>query len=195
MNKIEMNDAHPGPDDALLIVDVQNDFLPGGSLAVPGSEKILPLLNRYIAAFASLPVIATRDWHPERHCSFKTEGGSWPRHCVADTIGAAFPLGLHLPNSALIVSKATEVNREAYSGFQGTNLAILLDERAIRSLFVGGLATEYCVLYTVRDALKMGFLVMLLEDVVCAVDPQNGERAKREMVGLGAQCIALKETL
>ena len=187
--------VHPELGDALLIVDVQNDFLPGGSLAVPDSAKILPSLNRYIGVFAALPVIATRDWHPERHCSFRTEGGSWPRHCVAETRGAAFPEGLDLPDTALIVSKATQADREAYSGFQGTNLGNLLDEMGVKRLFIGGLATEYCVLHTVRDARKLGYSVMLLKDAVCAVNMQDGERAENEMAGLGVRCISLREIL
>src|SRR5574340_133567 len=152
------NDLLPQPGDALLVVDAQNDFLPGGSLAVPGGDEVLPPLNRYLGIFTArnLPVFATRDWHPARHCSFRAQGGSWPPHCVAGTRGAEFAAALRLPPSAEIVSKATSAEQDAYSGFHGTGLDALLRAADIRRLFVGGLATDYCVLNTVRDALKLG---------------------------------------
>ena len=125
--------------DALLVVDVQNDFVPGGSLAVPRGDEIVPVLNLYIGAFnaAGLPVIATRDWHPADHCSFKGQGGSWPSHCVAGTPGAAFAPTLMLPESAMIVSKATERERDAYADFAGTGL-----EATLRS--VGNRVRRWC---------------------------------------------------
>ena len=158
--------------DVLLIVDVQNDFLPGGSLAVPRGDEIIPVLNRYIEAFnaAGRPVFATRDWHPADHCSFKTQGGSWPSHCVSGTHGAAFVPALALPASAVIISKATERDRDAYSGFDGTELEAKLRQIGALRLFVGGLATDYCVVDTVRDARRLGFEVMLLTNAIRAVD-------------------------
>jgi len=181
--------------DALLIVDVQNDFVPGGSLAVPRGDEIVPVLNRYIEAFdaAGLPVFATRDWHPADHCSFKAQGGSWPSHCVAGTPGAAFARTLMLPESATIVSKATERARDAYSGFAGTELEAKLRRIGALQLFVGGLATDYCVLSTVRDARALGFGVMLLTDAIRAVDVRQGDgaRAEAEMLALGARPMAL----
>jgi len=180
----------PGPGDALLIVDVQNDFLPGGSLAVPEGDRVVPVLNRYIRDFtaAGLPVYATRDWHPEGHCSFAAQGGPWPPHCRAGTRGAAFAPGLKLPEGAVVISKADTVEKDAYSGFQGTDLAERLQAAGVRRLFVGGLATDYCVLNTVRDALAAGFGVVLLEDAIRAVDvkPGDGARAEAEMVRAGA---------
>jgi nicotinamidase/pyrazinamidase len=183
--------------DALIAVDVQKDFLPGGSLAVPQGDAVVPVLNRYLAAFAAraLPVYATRDWHPAGHCSFKAQGGIWPPHCVAGTRGAEFADGLALPANAIVISKATTLEADAYSGFGGTDLAERLRAASARRLFVGGLATDYCVLNTVRDARADGFEVLLLEDAVRAVDvkPGDGARALEEMRALGAQAIRCED--
>lgn len=183
------------PGDALLVVDVQNDFLPGGSLAVPHGDRVVPALNRYIGAFEAqhLPVYATRDWHPERHCSFRAQGGPWPPHCVAHTRGAEFAAALSLPPAATMISKATSADRDAYSGFEGTDLDRRLRAAGVRRLFVGGLATDYCVLNTVRDALQLGYEVLLLTDAIRAVDvqPGDGQRAEAEMTRLGALRISM----
>jgi nicotinamidase/pyrazinamidase len=191
------NDCQPREGDALLIVDVQNDFLPGGSLAVPHGNEVVPVLNRYLEVFAmqNLPVYATRDWHPVQHRSFREQGGPWPPHCVAKTIGAAFVEALQLPPAAVVISKATTVEQDAYSGFQGTNLHRLLHVAGITRLFIGGLATDYCVLNTVRDALKLGYQVLLLGDAIRAVNvqPGDGKRAEEEMIRLGAQRISVEE--
>jgi nicotinamidase/pyrazinamidase len=180
--------------DALLIVDVQNDFLPGGGLAVPHGDEVVPVLNGLIDAFTrrALPVFATRDWHPAHHCSFHERGGPWPPHCVAGTAGAGFAAGLQLPESAAIVSKATTADEDAYSGFGGTDLEQLLRTACARRLFVGGLATDYCVLNTVRDGLHKGFAVMLVVDAIRAVDVHrgDGEKAIAEMEQLGAMPLA-----
>jgi nicotinamidase/pyrazinamidase len=182
--------------DALIAVDVQNDFLPGGSLAVPQGDAVVPVLNRYLAAFAAraLPVFATRDWHPAKHCSFKAQGGIWPPHCIAGTSGAEFALTLALPQDAVIISKAATPEADSYSGFGGTNLAERLRDAATR-LFIGGLATDYCVLNTVKDAIAEGFEVLLLVDAIRAVDvkPGDGARAEREMQRLGARPIRYEE--
>lgn len=179
-----------GRNDALLIVDVQRDFLPGGNLGVPDGDAVIPVLNRYIAAMRDkgLPVYASRDWHPRKHCSFKAHGGPWPEHCVAGTPGAAFAEALQLPSDARIVDKATRVEADAYSAFSGTDLARELRTRGVQRLFVGGLATDYCVLNTVRDALREGFEVILLADAIRAVNvnPGDGARAEREMLEAGA---------
>jgi len=186
---------HPG--DALIVVDVQNDFLPGGSLPVPGGDEIVPLLNDYIAAFerAGLPVFATRDWHPAEHCSFRRRGGPWPVHCVAGSTGAAFAPDLRLPPSAVVVSKGTAPERDAYSGFEDTDLDARLGAAGARRVFVGGLATDYCVLDTVKEALARGYATVLLADAVRAVDvePGDGRRAKLEMVRRGAASIRRKQ--
>ncbi len=183
--------------DALIAVDVQNDFLPGGSLAVPDGDAVIPALNRYLAALAAraLPVFATRDWHPPNHCSFKAQGGIWPPHCVAATRGAEFAPGLALPQTAVIISKAATPETDAYSGFGGTDLAARLHAAGATRLLIGGLATDYCVLNTVRDALAAGFDVLLLEDAIRAVDVKagDGERAFAEMRRLGARPIRYED--
>lgn len=186
MNTIELT-----LEDALLIVDVQHDFLSGGTLAVPDGNEVIPALNRYIALFSeqSLPIFATRDWHPADHCSFKSQGGIWPAHCIAGSAGAQFPSALHLPGNAVIVSKATSAQQDAYSGFEGTDLAAQLRRHGIEQVFIGGLATDYCVLNTAKDALSNGFKVVLLLDAMRAVDLHagDGQAAIEEMVKCGAR--------
>jgi nicotinamidase/pyrazinamidase len=183
--------------DVLLVVDVQNDFLPGGSLAVPGGDAVLPVLNRCLALFGreKLPVYASRDWHPPNHCSFRAQGGPWPPHCVAGTHGAAFAAELALPPDAVVISKADTPERDAYSAFSGTDLDARLKAAQVRRLFVGGLATDYCVLNTVKDALALRYAVVLLSDAVRAVDanPGDGERALEEMRRLGAEAATSAE--
>lgn len=181
------------PGDALILVDVQYDFLPGGSLAVPRGDEVVPALNRYIALFRQrgLPVFATRDWHPPQHCSFREQGGPWPPHCIAGSDGARFAALLDLPCEVTIISKATATQSDAYSGFECTDLTELLRQAGVSRVFVGGLATDYCVLNTVRDARRLGFGAVLLTDAVRAVDvaPGDGERAIAEMLGAGAVAI------
>ena len=178
------------PGDALLIADVQNDFLPGGSLAVPHGGEIVPVLHRYLALFQSrkLPIFASRDWHPADHCSFRNQGGIWPPHCLAGSPGAGAPPDLPLPPSTVIVHKATAADKDAYSAFEGTTLDAALRARGVRRLFVGGLATDYCVLNTVRDAVTLGYAVVLLMDAIRAVNvhPDDGANAEAEMLRLGA---------
>jgi nicotinamidase/pyrazinamidase len=185
----------PQPGDVLLVTDIQNDFLLGGSLAVAGGDEVVPVLNRYVAAFVArgLPVYATRDWHPEGHCSFHAQGGPWPVHCVAGTHGAAFAATLTLPPDTTVISKATSQDQEAYSSFQGTDLDSRLRAAGIRRLFIGGLTTDYCVLSTARDARQLGYEVFVLTDAIRAVDvqPGDGQRAEAEMAGLGAHRITL----
>lgn len=176
--------------DALVIVDVQNDFLPGGSLAVPCGDQVVPVLNQYVSLFQdrALPVYATRDWHPLDHCSFHSRGGPWPPHCIADSGGAQFAPGLQLPPSATVISKATSADKDAYSGFEGTHLDGSLRNAKVQRLFIGGLATDYCVLNTVKDALQHGYQVFLLEDAIRAVNVNrnDGVKAERAMINQGA---------
>ena len=183
--------------DALVIVDVQNDFLPGGALAVPQSDEILPILNKYITAFEKrgLLIYMTRDWHPPDHCSFKEYGGPWPTHCVAGTNGAAFSTELKLTSPTAIVSKATTSDLECYSDFGTTNFEANLRAAGVSRLFVGGLATDYCVFSTVKDALALGFKTFLLLDAIRGVNvqPDDSRKAEQEMIRLGAAPIKLQD--
>lgn len=175
----------PEADSALLIVDVQNDFLPGGSLGVAGGHAVIEPLNQLAAAMAAAdrPVIASRDWHPPVTSHFQPHGGPWPVHCVAGTPGAEFHTELLLPPGAIVVSKGTERDEDAYSAFQGRDtagrsLVDLLRERGVRHLYVGGLATDYCVQASALDAVAQGFRVTVLEDAVRAVELQPGDSAR-----------------
>lgn len=177
------------PQDALLLVDVQNDFLPGGALAVSEGDAVIPVLNRWIEAAerAGTPVVATRDWHPPDHVSFEAQGGPWPPHCVAGTEGAAFHPALALPDDAVIVSKATEPGAEAYSGFDGTDLAASLREIGVRRLWVGGLATDYCVRATALDAAQAGFEVALIPGGHRGIAERTSNEALRDMAAAGVR--------
>ena len=177
--------------DALVLVDVQNDFMPGGALAVAEGDQIVAPLNALIETFAArgLPIVATRDWHTADHCSFQDQGGIWPPHCVAESDGARFHPELMLPDDAHVVSKATTRERDAYSGFDGTELGDWLRARGVKRLLVGGLATDYCVLQTVLDGLAAGFQVTVLADAIRAVnvEPGDGARARQRMSDAGAR--------
>ena len=172
--------------DALLIVDPQVDFCPGGTLPVPGGDGIFPAVNR-VARIVPLTV-ASRDWHPADHVSFRARGGPWPVHCQAATPGAEFHPDLDADRVAKVFSKGTSPEREAYSAFDGTGLADWLREHDVGRLYVAGLATDYCVRASVVDARREGFDVVVLEDAVGAVDvtPGDGERALAEMREAGA---------
>ena len=171
----------PGPGDALVVTDVQNDFVTG-TLAVPGGNAIVAPLNRAIESFQArgLPVVAIRDWHPQGHCSFAATGGPWPEHCVQGSAGAEFVPGLRFRPGVLVVSKGTDPDAEAYSGFKGTTLADQLRARNVRRLFIGGLATDYCIVNTVQDAIDAGFAAVVLSDGIRAVDVHPGDGAKAE---------------
>jgi nicotinate phosphoribosyltransferase len=183
-------------EDGLLLIHPQNDFLPGGSLAVPRANEILPILNKYLEIFEqmALPIVFTRDWHPPDHCSFQEQGGTWPVHCVAGSEGARFSPMLRVPESALVFSGATNPDREAYSGFDGTDLDQSLKMLKVRHLYIGGLATDYCVFNTVKDALKLGYSVTLLLDAMRPVDikPGDGKRAIESMKNRGAKSCFLQ---
>ena len=182
-----------GPGDALLIVDPQVDFCPGGTLAVPGGVGIFPAVNR--AARDAPLVVASRDWHPADHVSFAARGGPWPVHCAAGTPGAEFHPALDAARIDKIVSKGTDRDREAYSAFDGTDLGSWLREKQVRRLLVAGLATDYCVRASVLDARREGFEVLVLEDGVGAVDvqPGDGDRALAEMREAGARTVRSEE--
>lgn len=188
--------------DALVIVDVQNDFCPGGALGVAHGDRVVPVLNRYAERFArrAAPIFATRDWHPQRTRHFKAYGGAWPPHCVQDTPGAEFHRELVLPAGTEILSKGMDPEQDAYSAFQaetgdGLPFAAALGEHGVSRLFIGGLATDYCVKATALDALKEGFEVVVLQDAVAAVDvgPGDGERALEAMKHAGARFARLED--
>lgn len=174
--------------DALLVVDVQNDFCPGGALAVERGNEVIPTLNLWLDAAdrADVPVVASRDWHPVDHCSFKEQGGPWPVHCVQDTPGAAFHYDLRLPPQTIRVSKGTAFDRDAYSAFDGTGLAGYLKKRGVKRLWIGGLAMDVCVLETVKGACEAGFETHLLASATRAVNLDNVESSFKEMHRAGA---------
>ena len=193
-----------GPGDAVLIVDVQNDFCPGGALAVEQGDQVIPVLNRIAdrAAALGLPVYASRDWHPIDSTHFVTHGGTWPVHCVAGTEGARLSSSLRLPSSAQIVTKGTGRDETGYSAFDGHvagrgMLGADLHARGVIRLIVGGLATDYCVRFSVLDACRAGLEVAVVSDAVRAVNlaPDDGARALDEMAAAGAQIAESTEIL
>lgn len=176
--------------DALLIVDVQNDFCPGGALEVPGGDAVVPVLNHWIDAAreARIPIYASRDWHPEGHISFVERGGPWPPHCVQNTQGAAFHPDLQLPEEAAIISKGTDPDRDQYSAFDDTGLAKRLRGQGVQRVWTGGLAQDVCVRASVIDGVNEGFDVHLIGPATRPVDvnPGDGERALDDMREAGA---------
>ncbi len=182
---------------ALIIVDLQNDFCPGGTLPVPEGDQIVPVVNQYIHLFYRMgsSLFATRDWHPQNHLSFQDHGGIWPHHCVQNTKGTAFHPGLYLPDCLEVISKGDDPKREAYSGFQGTDLLERLRKKKLNTVFVGGLATDYCVKETVLDAIKEGFQVYLLGDAIKGVEVNSGDSksAVLEMKTAGASMMNLAD--
>ena len=178
---------------------MQRDFCPGGALAVKDGDKIVPRLNKVIGAFtrASLPVFFTRDWHPRSHVSFKGQGGPWPPHCVKETPGAELHPKLRVPRGAVIVSKGTEADLEAYSGFQGTDLEKHIKEAGVREVFLGGLTTDYCVKETALDALDAGLKVKVLQDCVRGVDlhENDSELALQEVVARGVGLVSSSDAV
>jgi nicotinamidase/pyrazinamidase len=175
---------------ALIVVDVQNDFCPGGSLAVAQGDEVVPPLNKLIAEFLRRgnPVFKTRDWHPPKTKHFADFGGTWPVHCVQGTKGAEFHADLTDDARIQIISKGLG-DENSYSGFDGTDLAAQLRKLGVDEVLVGGLATDYCVKNTVLDALKEGFAVKALTNAMRPVDlqPGDGDRAIEEMRRAGAE--------
>jgi nicotinamidase/pyrazinamidase len=174
---------------ALVIVDFQNDFTPGGALAVPHGDEIAGRLNALIDSGEFDVVVATRDWHPPDHGSFEARGGPWPEHCVAGTHGAQLHSALDEQRVDVIVDKGRDPATEGYSGFDGTDLASLLRERGIDRVTVAGLATDYCVRATALDALREGFAVTLDSAASRGIDAQPGdvERALGEVRAAGGE--------
>ena len=189
---------------ALIIVDVQNDFCPDGALAVPEGDRIVPVLNKYIRVCKSrkIPVFATRDWHPPKTKHFNKFGGLWPSHCVQQSKGAQFHPGLRLPKNAIIVSKGMDPELEGYSAFdavneQGVSLLNLLKILRVQKLLIGGLSTDYCVKFSVLDALKKGFRVGLLMDAIKGVNINSDDSKKAivKIVKKGAKRLTINRFL
>jgi len=176
------------PDDALILVDVQIDFCPGGALPIEHGDEVVPVLNRWVAAAADagVPVFASRDWHPRQHLSFMESGGRWPPHCVQDSPGAQFHPDLELPDDAIIVTKGVRFDRDQYSAFDETGLATELRKRGVRRVWVGGLAQDVCVHATVLDARRHGFDTVVIADGTRPVSRDACERVNEEMRRAGA---------
>lgn len=188
------------PDRALLMVDVQNDFCPGGALPAPEGDRVVPVLNAYIEQFqrAGLPVYASRDWHPAVTRHFREYGGPWPPHCVQNTPGAAFHPDLQLPRGVTVVTKGTDPEDHGYSAFEGRDpagagLADSLKRQGVSQLYVGGLTTDYCVRQSALDARRHGFDTVVLLDAVRGIDVEEGDiaRALDEMLRAGARTATL----
>ena len=179
------------PTDAVIAVDVQNDFCPGGGLPIPEGDQVVAVLNRWIeqAERAAARVVVSRDWHPANHCSFETQGGPWPVHCVQGTPGAELRADLRVPRDAIIVDKATDPGRESFSDFAGTGLGDRLRREGVKRLWVGGLALDICVRATVLDGIAEGFEVHLILPATRAVNakPGDGARAVEAMRAAGAK--------
>jgi nicotinamidase/pyrazinamidase len=177
--------------DAVLIVDVQNDFCPGGALPIAEGDAVVPVINRWIAAALAkgVPIYASRDWHPVQHLSFKERAGAWPPHCIQDSAGAHFHPDLELPESAIKITKGVRFDQDQNSAFDQTGLAHQLREQGVRRLWIGGLAEDVCVLGTVLDGLKEGFEVFVIQAATRPVTREGGESARRQMRAAGARLV------
>lgn len=180
-----------------MVVDLQRDFCPGGALPVREGDKIVKPVNQLIHKFVAggLPVLFTRDWHPKDHCSFRRRGGVWPPHAVRGTPGALFQQSLYVPKGAIIISKATRKDVEAYSGFQGTDLGARLRRMGVKEIYVVGLATDYCVKNTMIDGIRDGFRISIVTDCVKGVNRKRTDSATafRKMIGMGAKTTTSQE--
>ena len=187
---IEVTDS-----DVLIVVDPQNDFLPGGTLAVAEGNRIFDPLNAVIPRFRRL--YATRDWHPKNHKYFAAEGGPWPYHCLQNTLGAAFSPRLDASRLNAVISKGTDPDTDGYSGFAGTDLERRLREDGVTRVFVAGLATDYCVKATAIEARQRGFDVVVLTDAIAAVNVKAGDEAAalREMADSGSMLATTSDLI
>ena len=177
--------------DAVLVVDVQKCFCPGGSLAVEDGDSVVPILNDWIdAAFLKgAPIYLSRDWHPRKHISFEESDGTWPPHCIQDTDGARFHPDLKRPDTAVVITKGVRFDQDQNSVFDQTGLSVQLRKDGVRKLWVGGLALDVCVYQSVMDALKEGFEVRVLREATRPVDVENGLKALKEMEAAGAKIV------
>lgn len=188
--------------DALIIVDVQNDFCPGGTLAVPFGDQVIPVLNEYLAqaVVVGIPIFASQDWHPAHTEHFARDGGRWSMHCVQGTVGAEFHKDLRLSPGTLVVRKGMSGHDDGYSAFEGRladgrALRRALDEMGVRRVYVGGLATDYCVLQTVLGARAAGLETVWLRDASLPVEVNagDGEQAEKQMLAAGARACTLAQ--
>jgi nicotinamidase/pyrazinamidase len=177
------------PGDALVVVDVQRDFCPGGALPIEGGDAIVPVLNRWMARARELglPIFASRDWHPPGHLSFRPQGGEWPVHCVQGTEGAEFHPDLQLPEGTRIVTKGDRDDRDQYSAFDSTRLAEALRELGVTRVFVSGLAEDVCVRATALDAVRNGFVTRLIAGATRPVTQAGEKEALEEMERAGVE--------
>jgi nicotinamidase/pyrazinamidase len=182
---VSKNAIQPG--DALLIVDVQNDFCPGGALPIPDGDAVVPILNEWIDAAQAqgIPIYASRDWHPPGHISFKEKGGRWPPHCLQDTHGAAFHPALRLPDHAIKVTKGVRFDQDQNSAFDQTGLLEEFRRARVRRVWIGGLAQDVCVLASALDARQAGFAVFLIAEATRPVTPEGGSTSLRQMCDVG----------
>ena len=176
--------------EALIVVDVQNDFCRGGALAVAEGEEVVPVINR-LAREGMDVVLATRDWHPREHESFQTQGGPWPPHCVQESHGAQLHEGLERDRIEVVVDKGRGREQEGYSGFEDTALERELRKRGVQRVHVVGLALDYCVKHTALDARRRGFEVVLHRDATRAVNvnPGDDDRAVSELIDAGVEVV------
>lgn len=186
-----VENVHLAPGDALLIVDVQNDFCPGGALPIEAGDQVVPVINEWIQKFREhrLPVFASRDWHPKDHLSFEPEGGRWPPHCIQDTPGAGFHEGLQLPDLTVVVTKGVRFDQDQNSAFDQTGLEAHMQRKGVRRLFVAGLALDVCVLATAVDARKQGFEVVLIAEAARPVSARSGLEALAVMRAAGVTVL------
>jgi nicotinamidase/pyrazinamidase len=177
--------------DGLCLVDVQNDFCPGGALAIEGGDEVIAILNRWIKAAleTGIPIYASRDWHPARHVSFKDQGGPWPPHCIQDTEGAAFHPDLELPEGVVKITKGVRFDQDQNSVFDQTGLTKQLERDGINRLWIGGLALDVCVLASALGALKAGFDTCLIREGTRPVTAEGGEEALEKMKAAGAKIV------
>ena len=171
------------PGDALLLVDVQIDFCPGGNLPIADGDQVVPVLNRWLAAARGkgIPVYASRDWHPSGHMSFATRGGQWPDHCLQDSAGAAFHPDLALPDDTVVISKGVRFDKDQYSAFDETGLAERLRQDGVSRVWVGGLALDVCVEATALGGREAGFAVRLIPEASKAITAEGAARAVAAM--------------
>ena len=205
-----------GPDDCLLVIDVQNDFMPGGALAVPHGDEVVPVINRLARAFGH--VVLTQDWHPVSHVSFAANHAGtqpfqtltlpygeqvlWPVHCVLDTPGAALHAGLHVPHARLVIRKGHHADVDSYSAFleadrtTRTGLAGYLREHGVKRVFCAGLATDYCVAWSALDARAAGFEAAVIEDACRAIDLEGSlAKAWQDLGAAGVARVTSAELL